>query len=713
MKKFTLLWILVVSFALLQADPPGYYDSVSGLTGDALKNGLHSIISTNNNSSYTGAKEEMFGYIDNNSGLVRCVYTGQDYNVSPGGMPNQTYLNCEHTFAQSWFGSSESSIKRADIHHLFPTNSNVNSSRGNLPFDNVTSVGNTYTYANGYVSKRGANMNGTTCFEPADQHKGNVARALLYFHVRYNESLTRGGINMVNTLLEWHVSDPVDVAEQQRNEGIYSYQNNRNPFVDHPEFIDYIWGTTSPNTVIQYSMSSITLPESYDSINVNLTIVNPGDEQTTVEAYLVSGDANDVDGFNTQIITFPADSEDAQVINIGITDDDLVEGTETIVFGLRNFDGPNTPGPGPISTFSLTITDDDMPTPTLLSPSNVESNSFTAQWDITSSVDAYSFELANDEAFTSYVTGYSGFVTNDQFLNVSGLYPDHTYFYRVRALHNNTYSDFSNTMSVTTEAGSMYFTTDLFISEYIEGSSYNKAIEIYNGTGMAVDLSQYSLEKDVNGGNEFGNTYDFTGMLGHNEVYVIANSQSSQDIIDEADVTSNGVINFNGNDQIRLLKNGVEIDRIGIAGDANFAQNVTLVRKLHINAPQSGQADPQNNGEWDIYDSDDFSHLGFHLFAGVSNEEITQPVVSNITMNTYPNPFSGNSILSLNTKSSLENAKICVYNVKGQLVESIFSGRINKGTNEIEWSTNLKSGIYFIRLQSNSASITSKAVIIK
>jgi endonuclease/exonuclease/phosphatase family metal-dependent hydrolase len=157
------------------------------------------------------------------------------------------------------------------------------------------------------------------------------------------------------------------------------------------------------------------------------------------------------------------------------------------------------------------------------------------------------------------------------------------------------------------------FQTYLIISEYIEGSSYNKAIEIYNGTGAAVDLSAYSLEKDVNGNEVWGNTYNYSGTLAHGEVFVLANPSATQAILDEADDTDGGLIIFNGDDQVRLLKYGVEIDRIGIPGDITFGENVTYVRKSTITEPQSGPQDPRSNGEWDEYPVDTFSYLGSHF----------------------------------------------------------------------------------------------------
>ncbi|MBM4403342.1 MAG: endonuclease [Candidatus Cloacimonetes bacterium] len=236
-----LLWLAVAS-AVAE-----YYDNVIDLTGEALRLALTNLISTNTNTDYNDAKAQMFGYFDNVNGYVRCVYTGQNYSVSPGGMPDQNILNTEHTYAQSWFSTTNTSIKKADLHHLFPTNAQVNSSRGNLPFDWVANHSTATTYAsyNGYHSYKGMNAQNHLVFEPADQHKGNLARSLLYFNVRYGDPLTQQNVEMIPTLINWHVLDPVDNAELQRNLNIYGYQSNRNPFVDHPEFVARIWGEVS------------------------------------------------------------------------------------------------------------------------------------------------------------------------------------------------------------------------------------------------------------------------------------------------------------------------------------------------------------------------------------------------------------------------------------------------------------------------------------
>ena len=171
--------------------------------------------------------------------------------------------------------------------------------------------------------------------------------------------------------------------------------------------------------------------------------------------------------------------------------------------------------------------------------------------------------------------------------------------------HLPVYADFVS-LSGTQPLGS------LIISEYIEGSSINKAIEIYNGTGAAVDLSAYSLEKDLNGNEVWDYTYNYNGTLAHGDVFVLANSQADSAILAVADDTDNEVINFNGDDQVHLLKYGIEIDRIGIPGDIDFAKDVTYVRKSTVTEPLNGPQDPRSNGEWDEYPIDTFSYLGSH-----------------------------------------------------------------------------------------------------
>ncbi|HYX05793.1 MAG TPA: T9SS type A sorting domain-containing protein, partial [Bacteroidales bacterium] len=168
-------------------------------------------------------------------------------------------------------------------------------------------------------------------------------------------------------------------------------------------------------------------------------------------------------------------------------------------------------------------------------------------------------------------------------------------------------------------------TTDLIFSEYIEGSSSNKAIEIYNGTGADVDLSGYSVKLAPNGG-AWGNTLNLTGTLAAGDVFVIANASADQVIQDVADATSN-VTYFNGNDALGLFKGADSIDVIGVqgtdpgtawdvAGVANATLDHPLVRKRTVTQGQTDWAlsagTNTDDSEWEVYDQNTFSFLGYH-----------------------------------------------------------------------------------------------------
>ena len=170
-----------------------------------------------------------------------------------------------------------------------------------------------------------------------------------------------------------------------------------------------------------------------------------------------------------------------------------------------------------------------------------------------------------------------------------------------------------------TASGSETYASDLFISEYIEGSGSNKAIEIYNGTGATVDLSVYSLVLYSNGSSTASSTYQMTGSLAHGEVFVLANSSAIQAILDVADVAQAypSVPNWNGDDAVALLKNGTAIDVFGVIGTdpgsswvvgTGTTADYTLVRASTVMGP-SATWDPT---QWVVNPKDTVSFLGSH-----------------------------------------------------------------------------------------------------
>jgi len=381
-----LFLILILSLGMyLHAEMPvDYYDSARGKIGSDLKAALHDIIDnnieTNYDASSTGARGQMYAYFDNHSNTVTCVYTGFAVAHTYGTFTAPADINCEHTYCQSWFEDiSEQSIAKADIHHLFPVKVSVNSSRNNLPLDNVSSIAYTYHVAGDYYSYRGTNTQGKTVFEPADIHKGDAARAMLYFSVRYEMGLTQGEVDMLSTLLEWHEDDPVSTEEINRNDNIHDYQENRNPFIDHPEYADQIWGDQQYSIIITeiiQNPADVTDANgewfeiyNYGSYTINIdgwiikdndseshTIDNGGTLNITAGDFLVLG-VNSTSGENGNYICdyqyssfFLANGDDEIILMNGDVEVDRIE-----------YDGgTNWPDPtGASMVFTGSVTDDN------------------------------------------------------------------------------------------------------------------------------------------------------------------------------------------------------------------------------------------------------------------------------------------------------------------------------------------------------------------
>lgn len=191
--------------------------------------------------SYRVARQYLFGklHLDNNRGYeIEDQYCERYFTngVGPMKIPDHTKINCEHTWPQSKFNSNESrAFQKVDLHHLFPVDSVANSTRGNNPFGEVYGRP---VHDNCDSSQFGSNENsGENSFEPPHFHKGNVARALFYFSIRYKISIDP---IQESYLRKWHRQDPVDEFEMWRNDQIETLQGNRNPFIDDETLVNDI-----------------------------------------------------------------------------------------------------------------------------------------------------------------------------------------------------------------------------------------------------------------------------------------------------------------------------------------------------------------------------------------------------------------------------------------------------------------------------------------
>lgn len=224
-----------------------YYKNAVGKTGPALKSSLHTIISSQTKLSYSAVWDALktTDQDPNNSNNVILLYSGLSRAKSLNG-GNTGNWNREHVWAKSHGDFGTATGPGTDLHHLRPTDVQVNSVRGNKDFDNGGSP----------VANGGGSRTDSDSFEPRDAVKGDVARMILYMTVRYeggdgwadlepNNNVNNGSapsMGRLAVLKAWHQQDPPDAFEKRRNDVIHSsYQHNRNPFIDHPEWVEAIW----------------------------------------------------------------------------------------------------------------------------------------------------------------------------------------------------------------------------------------------------------------------------------------------------------------------------------------------------------------------------------------------------------------------------------------------------------------------------------------
>jgi hypothetical protein len=207
---------------------------------EGLKAELYKLISNHHQAvGYSPAKKFLFGQLHlkkNSAGeyFVEDLYCQKiiSTGVGPGNIPDQNKINTEHTWPQSKFvGGFPNETQKSDLHHLFPTDSKANSTRGNFDFADVSVNQNLGSDCQASKSGPSVISGGTNFFEPPASHKGNVARAIFYFSVRYKAPINQAEEEV---LKKWNELDPVDQEEMDRNNAIEKIQGNRNPFIDFP-----------------------------------------------------------------------------------------------------------------------------------------------------------------------------------------------------------------------------------------------------------------------------------------------------------------------------------------------------------------------------------------------------------------------------------------------------------------------------------------------
>ena len=627
-----------------------------------------------------------FASFDNGNGTrsVFCVYSNFEYIYT--GTFSWLPMSREHTYCHSWQPThpSESLPEYSDQHHLFPTHQNgANGVRSNHPLGNVVNVISTFL-----EGKYGTDVNGNLVYEPRDEHKGDAARAVLYMPVRYNgisgydwtfnwlnntrlPSLSEGPQDL-GTLIQWHKQDPPDKWEVDRNNYIQSIQQNRNPLVDHPEYVNYINFNNLSKLNPTYAIEPTNYVTNFTGISGSTTIQFAwvdavAGTQIPSDYLLIVYDRNNyflpIDGE-----TYPDDgilSDGKAVINISYAGPNS--------FGFANVSNNTTyyaaifsyNGSGSSTNYKI---DGTFPVASVLfndsfavEPTNHLTNFTTGTITNSSMQVTWTDALPGTQAPSDYLlfANKTGVFTNPIDGNV---YPDDTNLSDGSAVVNIAYSAADNyafsglsastdyyfkvfpyngssnqtnykidglvpTLSAQTNSSGGGNLTDLFISEYVEGTSNNKAIEIFNGTASSVDLAAdgYRLEFYFNGSTSPGSTLNLSGELGPGNVFVLASSSASSTILDVTNQASSAAF-YNGNDAVVLKKGAAILDVIGQVGfnpgtewgSGLISTADNTIRR--IESTSQGDTNPNDifdpSIEWIGYPTDTFDGLG--IFNGTT-----------------------------------------------------------------------------------------------
>ncbi len=306
-----LFFLFLLLFATFSAQtfaqiPSGYYDNAKGQSSTTLQKALHKIIRGHTKVSYTqlwtsfqstdkkpnGKVWDMYSDVPGGTPAYEFTYTSDQCGTYSG---EGGCYNREHSFPKSWWGGTTDTMY-TDLFHIVPTDGYVNNKRSSYPYGEVGTASWTSTNGCKLGTSNYPGYSGTV-FEPIDAYKGDFARNYFYMATRYLNKIDSWAANTdmldgsgfsswaLNLLLDWNHQDPVSQKELDRNEQVYGIQHNRNPFIDHPEFVQRIWGGPDDYAPIFYD----TYPAAANIATTNFDVVASLDEVCTVY-YVVLAD---------------------------------------------------------------------------------------------------------------------------------------------------------------------------------------------------------------------------------------------------------------------------------------------------------------------------------------------------------------------------------------------------------------------------------------
>ena len=685
--KLKLLFLsLLFSLVTFAQIPSGYYNTATG-TGYTLKTQLYNIIKGHTDRGYDGLyttyQTSDRDYFYENDGTVLDMYsenpTGIDpYNYSTSVTTDKCgnysvegdCYNREHIIPQSVFNSSAPMV--SDAHSITPTDGKVNGLRSAFPHGIVAVASKTTLNGSKLGSSGVAGYSGTV-FEPIDEFKGDIARMYLYFATRYENTVANYNYDMfdgsstkvfttafLNMLLTWHAQDPVNAREIARNNAIYTRQNNRNPYIDHPEYVQAIWNPiadiqtpTAPTNLSVTTTTSSTVSLSWTASSDNVAV-------TSYEIFM--------NGVLKISVSSP---------NLTATITGLSASTSYPFYVIAKDAAVNSsPASNTVNgTTTVLVPDTQNPTaPTNLAVTGTSSSTVSLSWTAsTDNIGVTSYDVYVNSVFKSSVSGTTAIV--------NGLTPTTTYSFYVIAK--------DATGNPSTQSNSVNGTTTVVSSSCASESFENIPVNTAN------DGTYTTRTWTGDSGLEWTAILARTDLSLNGKAIVLKGNLS-------ASAASNGIGNFtvttvlnysgtSGTYNLRVNGNIVGIIPYSTTG----ISTTTTVSGINITGDVVISI-TDNSTATNRVGIDDIS---WTCYSGLGIETLSQK-----KFKIYPNPSKGN--FNIIFDDSYGNNSVEIFSLLGQKVFE----KNNMQNNSIS-VTNLQKGTYLIKVTKDSKSRTEKIIV--
>lgn len=740
MRRNLFIFVVLIFLCKHSFSQLNYYQDANGKNGEALKSALHEIIKGHTEYTYSQLWELMKSTDEDpaNTDNVILIYTGRtqnkafrdrgsEYDYEGAGYAYQDSWNREHVWSKSHGNFGTEIGAGTDLHHIRPADHSVNNDRYTKDFDNG---GNPHSEASecNYDSDS---------WEPRDEVKGDIARMMFYMSVRYEgngepdlELVDRVTdypnpvFGVLSTLIEWNQQDPPDDFERRRNLITYQYQGNRNPFIDHPEYVNMIWGENSIND-IEFTNISMTpeKPEAGTNVDINAALIINNDQITGAEIiwgtsyYEINNTISAVIDGNNISATIPAQDEGVEVYY------QLKVSTDNNDFYTM------------LNTYKIPIDFEDK----LVAISEIQGQADVSPFD------------SKEVSLKGIVTGVFGnsFYLQDGAGGWNGLY----------VYNSNTIPDVGDEIIITGEIDEYYTLTELKNLSYfhllsknnplptpVELSSTdltpsNPEVEQYESVLVKVsnaecleDVQEYGLWKIDDGSGAclvhnpegldynptVGEKYSITGIATYTYSEWKIDIRNEYDVEQAADVTPPSIIEYELIDAENLtLYFSEEIEKTSAEAIENYqiSNNVTIVaaslhtfQKNRVNLTLSGLT--EGNYQLTVNGvSDLVGNQSQNLILDFTSTYVSIQAQKPFVFNLYPNPANDGFWIQLKHQIN-EMTDISLYDISGKCICYFPDVRIGKEKKILYLDLHdFEKGLYFVRISINNELYIRKLIV--